>query len=253
MRKSARTKPFVGVALAVVLALTAACGGDSDDSDKKDASKESSAQSSGEPSLEGIPDVVAEVNGEEVTKDEFAATYKLAFQQASQQAQMTGQQPDEDTIKKQTADELVDTELLMQEAEDRDISATDKDVDKRLTGLAKQNQMSSVKQFLATLEKQGTDEDFVRDQVQIQVVIERLIKDETGPIKPTDAQLHKIYDQAVKQQKAAAKQGAPQQKIPPFAKARPQLVQQAKADEQSKTAQSMVKALRKDADITVNL
>ncbi|QIX25154.1 hypothetical protein ncot_00055 [Nocardioides sp. JQ2195] len=254
MSHSKRTKPFLGVVLAATLALTAACGGNSDDSDDK-GSEASSAQGdqSQAPGLEDVPDVVAEVNGEEVTKDEFTATYEMALQQATQQSQMTGEQPDEDAIKKQTADQLVDTELLVQEAENREISATDEDVDKRLEGLAEQNQMGSVDEFLKALEQQGTTEDYAREQIRIQVLIEGLVNDEAGPIKPSDAELRKIYDQAVKQQKAAAQKGGQEQKIPSFAKARPQLVQQAKTTEQGKTARDLVTSLRKDAEITVNL
>lgn len=254
MSYSQRTKPLAGILLAAALAFTAACG-DSDDSGDKSSAEESSAQGaqSQAPGLDDIPDVVAEVNGEEVTKDEFVATYELAYQQATSQAQMTGQQPDEDAIKKQTADELVGTELLVQEAAKREITATDEDVEKRLTGLAEQNQMGSVDEFLEAIEKQGTTEEFAREQIKIQVLVERLVKDEAGSLKPTDAQLHKIYDAAVKQAKAAAAQGGQEQKIPPFAKARPQLVSQAKSDAQAKTAGALVESLRKEGDVTVNL
>lgn len=253
MSHTKRIKPLAGVVLATLLAFTAACS--SEDSDDKSSSEDSSAQGdqSQAPGLDDLPDVVAEVNGEDVTKDEFVATYEMALQQATQQSQMTGEKPDEDAIKKQTADELVDTELLVQEAANRDIAASDKDVEKRLTGLAKQNQLGSVKEFLAALEKQGTTEDFARDQIKIQIVVERLVKDETGPIKPTNAALRKLYGQAVAQAKAAQEQGGQKQEIPPFGKVKSQLVEQAKTNEQGKAARTLVKFLRKDADITVNL
>lgn len=255
MSHSIRTRSFPAALLAVVLAALlalSACGNESDGD--KDSSEQSSEQSSDSGAdLDGVPDVVAEVNGEEVTKDEFAATYEIAMQQAASQSQMTGQQPDEDQVKQQTADELIDTELLMQEAKTRKITADDKDVDKRLASLAKQNQMGSAKEFLANLKKQGTTEEFVREQVKIQVVLERLVKDEAGPVKPTESQLRKIYDQGVKQAKAAAKQSGQKQQIPSFDKARPQLVQQAKSEAQTKTVQTLVDSLRKDAKIELHL
>lgn len=257
MSDSKRNKTVLGVVLAATLALSA-CGGDEKDTDSEGSSGESTAQAEGgqqapEPDLEDIPDVVAEVNGEEVTKDEFVAIYEPQFQQVAMQSQMSGEKPDEEALKQQTADGLVDTELLRQEAETRDISASDKDIDGKLTALAKQNQMGSADEFLAAVEKQGTSEDVVRDQVETQILVERLVADETGAIKPTEAELRKIYDQAVQQQKAAGKQGGQQQAIPPFAKVKPQLVQQAKSDQQNKAAQALVKELRKDADITLNL
>src|SRR5699024_9037126 len=71
-----------------------------------------------EPDLEGMPDIVADVNDGEVTKEDFEATYQQQFQQMAMQAQMSGQNMDEidqDELKEQTADGLVGQELLMQE------------------------------------------------------------------------------------------------------------------------------------------
>ena len=72
-------------------------------------------------------------------------------------------------------------------------------------------------------------------------------------VEPTDRELRKIYDAAVQQQKQAGKTGGEQQKIPPFVKVKPQLAEQAKAENEGKVAQALVEELREDADITINL
>lgn len=259
MNHSKHTKTVLGVSLAAAMLALTACGGDKDPAGKQSSDEptsqeqsEGSQQAPG-PDLEGIPDVVAEVNGQEVTKDEFVAIYEAQFQQAAMQAQAGGQQPDEEALKQQTAEGLVDTELLRQEADERGISASEQDVDDTLTGLAEQNKMASADELLAALEEQGTSEDLVRSQVETQVVVERLVADETGSVAPTERQLRKIYDAAVRQQEQLGQQGGQQQKIPPFAKVRPQLVQQAKADQQGKAAQALVEELRADADITIHV
>lgn len=256
MSQTQRNKSVLGTILvAAILALTA-CGGNDKEAEAKSSEEPSSQESETNeqgPDLTGIPDVVAEVNGEEVTKDEFVAIYEAQFQQAAQEAQMGGTEPDEDALKKLTADNLVDTELLTQEADDRGISATDKDVDDELDGLAKENQLASGKELLAALEKQGTSEELVRSQVETQLVVERLVADEAGDVEPTNGELRKIYDEAVQQQKQAGEQGGQQAKIPPFAKVRPQLVEQAKAENEGKVAQALVDELRKDAEITISL
>ena len=256
--RSKRTRTVLGLVAAGAMLTLSACGGG--DSDSASADKEASASDSpsasadasqgAEPDLEGIPDVVAEVNGEEVTKEEFVPVYESQFQQAAMQSQMSGQAPDEEALKKQTVDNLVDTELLTQEAESRGIEVSDEDVDAELTDLAKQNQMGSAKELLEAVAKNGLTEEQARSQVETQVLVEQLVADEDGDAEPTDKELRALYAQAKQQQAQSGQKG---QKIPPFAEVRSQLVEQAKAEQVGKVAQALVEDLRKDADITINL
>jgi peptidyl-prolyl cis-trans isomerase SurA len=249
-----RTRTVLGLVAATSMLVMSACGGGSSDSsssgssDKGGSASESSSAEAGGPDLSGIPDVVAEVNGEEVTKEEFVPIYEAAFQQAAAQAQTSGQAPDEEALKKQTADDLVSTELLAQEAESRGIEVSDEEVDAELTRLAEQNQMASAEELLAAVEKNGMSEEQARSQVETQVLVEQLVEDEDGGQGPTEKELRAIYAQAKKQ--AAGQKG---QKIPPFDQVRDQIEEQAKTEQVSKVANALVEDLRKDADITINL
>jgi len=258
MSDTKRTTIVLGHVLAAALLTLTACGGGDSESDASGSGEQSSetpsteSQQGPQPDLEGIPEVVAEVNGEEVTREEFVSTYESQFQQASMQAQMGGEQPDEDALKQQVAEGLVDTELLRQEAEERGISVDEQAVEDKLTELAQQNQLDSAQAFLDALEEQGISEDQARSQVETQVLIEGLVADEAGEVEPTEKELRALYAQAKKQQ-AQAGQQAGQQPIPPYAKVKEQLEQQAVAQEQGKVAQQLVDDLREDADITINL
>ena len=261
MTHATRTRTLLGILLAsAVLALSACGGGDDSEKSSEEPTSEASEETPTDadegalqPDLDGIPDVVAVVNGEEVTKDEFVPVYQAQFQQAAMQAQMSGQEPDEDALKEQTANNLVDTELLAQEAEARGIEVTDQDVETELGDLAERNQLDSAEALLAALEEQGTSEDVARTQLETQIRIERLVADEAGSADPSDKELRKIYQRAKTQQEQAAEQGAEQQKIPPFAKVKDQLKEQAKSEQVQKVARSLVDELREDADITLNL
>ena len=251
-----RTRTVLGLVAAASMLVLSACGGGSDSSSsEKDASPSESssasadASASGGPDVSGIPDVVAEVNGEEVTKEEFVPLYQAAFQQAAAQAQTSGEAPDEEALQQQIADDLVSTELLAQEAESRGIEVSDEEVDAELTDLAEQNQMGSAEELLAAVEKNGMTEDQARSQVETQVLVELLVADEDGGQGPTEKELRAIYAQA-KKQAAAGDQG---QKIPPYAQVRDQIEEQAKTEQVSKVANALVEDLRKDADITINL
>ena len=252
--RSTRTRTALGLVAAASMVVLSACGGSGDsssDADDASASESPSASASAEaggPDLTGIPDVVAEVNGEEVTKEEFVPLYQAAFQQAAAQAQTSGQAPDEEQIKQQTADELVSTELLAQEAESRGLEVSDDDIDAELEDLAQQNQMGSADELLAAIEQNGMSEEQARDQVATQVLVEQLVEDEGGSTTPSEKELRAIYAQA--KQQAAGQEG---QQIPPYAQVRDQIAEQARSEQVGKVAQSLIEDLRKDADITINL
>lgn len=237
-----RTRTSLGaLAVAAVLTLSACGGGDGSSADDDTPAATSS---------DGIPDVVAEVNGEEVTKDEFVPIYEAQLEQATTQSQTTGEAPDEEALKQATLDDLVDTELLAQEAEARGIEVTDEDVDAELTSLAEQNGMRTGEELLEAIAQQGMDEEAARAQVETQVLIEQLVEDESGPFEPTEKELRAIYDDAKKQQAQSGQDG---QQIPPFAQVREQILEQARAQETGSVAGALVEDLREAAEITVNL
>ena len=258
--RTTRTRTVLGALAATALLTLSACGGGDSDSASTDQDTSASASPSdssspdasggAEPDLDSIPDVVAEVNGEEVTKDEFVPIYESTFQQAAAQAQAGGEAPDEDALKKQTVDDLVSTELLSQEADARGIEVSDEDIDAELASLAEQNQLGSADELLAAVEKQGVTEEQARSQVETQLMVEALVVDEDGAIKPTDKELRAVYAQAKAQQ---AQSGQTGQKIPPFAEVRDQLEQQATQQQVGQVAGTLVKELRKDAKITISL
>jgi peptidyl-prolyl cis-trans isomerase SurA len=245
-----RTRTVLGLTAAAALLTLSACGGGDDASSAEPKGDATSQSAAAEGDLEGIPDVVAEVNGEEVTKEEFTPIYEAAFQQAAAQAQMGGEEPDEEALRKETADNLVDTELLLQEAESRGLEVSDEAVEAELTSLAEQNGMKTSDELLKAVEAQGVSADQAREQVETQAMVEKLVEDENGPIEPTDKELRKLYAQVKKQQAASGGGG---QKIPPFAQVRDQLAEQASSQETGKVATALVDDLRKDADITINL
>jgi parvulin-like peptidyl-prolyl isomerase len=248
-----RFKKLLAVCLTAPLLTLAACGGsdEGDDAGSSDAASQEQSPDAGaapEPDLEGIPDVVAEVDGVEIGKDEFVAAYEGSFQQQASQAQMSGQPIDQDALKKQTAQGLVSRYLLTAEAADRGIEASESEVDKTLEELAEQNKMSQ-KKFLAALEEQGMSEDEVRSQVESQVEVDGLVADEAGTIKASEAEMRQAYDAAKAQQQSA---GGGQQ-LPPYKKVKDQLAEQVKSQKETAVTQKLEKQLRKKADITIHL
>ncbi|GAB4075090.1 SurA N-terminal domain-containing protein [Barrientosiimonas marina] len=253
---------LAALSLAVVLA---ACG-DDDDSADKDKDKDTSDNNQSEqaskdmpkPNLDDVPDVVAKVNGEKIKKDEFSKTYKGQFQQMAMRAKISGKDLDQDKMKKQTAEGMVGNKLLTQEADNRDYNVSDEEVDDTLKELSKQQRkdFESTDDFVKALEDQGMDKDKIMSQVKKQVQLDKLIDEESGDLEPSKKEVKNAYDQYKKQQKQINKQkGDDKEKtdIKSFDEKKPDLKKRVERQNRQKATQSIVKDLRDDADVTVNL
>ncbi|MGY0694839.1 SurA N-terminal domain-containing protein [Virgibacillus sp. FSP13] len=256
-------KWLLSLSFLLIVFVMAACSDNGDDSaeDKKEESEtqEQASPEDGteakmpEPDLEDIPDVVAEVNGKEISKEEFAATYEGQFQQAAMQAQMSGQEVDQDQLKEQITDGLIGQELVIQEAENSGFDASEDAVNETLDSLVEQNGLESQDDFFAALEKQGMPKEDVMSQVETQVKVNKLIASETGDVDPTKEELQKIYDEYTAQLEQVGEKDGEEQEIPSFDEMKPKLIEQVKSEKESETYQTLVKELQEDADITKNL
>ena len=252
---------LLGLAMSVSVVALAACGSQGDDAKPQESSaaaEQSPGADSGEqgqqgkPNTKDIPKVVAEVNGEKIMKDDFVPLFETQYQQMQMQAQQSGQPVDEKDLKKQTAENLVSTEVLVQEADKRKISVTDKDIDKGLKESAKSGQMSE-KDFLKAMKDQGMDEKKVRSELKNQLKIEGLVEDEYGEFEVSGEEIGQAYEQAKAQQEQMAQQGGQQQEMPSLDEMRPQLKEQVKSQKTDEVTQKFAKKLRKQADVTLHL
>ncbi|MGZ1490098.1 SurA N-terminal domain-containing protein [Brevibacterium sediminis] len=255
---------LLGLAMSVSVVALAACGGQGDEAKPKESSAAAeqspgadSAQDQqgqqGKPNTKDIPKVVAEVNGEKILKDDFVPLFETQYQQMQMQAQQSGQPVDEKSLKKQTVENLVSTEVLVQEADKRKIDVSDKDIDKGLKESAKSGQMSE-KDFLKAMKDQGMDEENVRSELKNQLKIEGLVEDEYGEFEVSGEEIGQAYEQAKSQQEQMAQQGGQgQQEMPPIEDMRPQLKEQVKNQKSQEATQKYAKKLRKQADVTIHL
>lgn len=250
-----RVKKMLTAALVVSVVGLTACSSEEEPRDDQGASAteaEPAEEESSEPSgadLDDVPDVVAEVNGEEIGRDEFVSTYEAQLQQQTAQAQASGQEVDEDALRLQVADNLVGTLLLTQAADERGFDASDQQVARTLQELAASSGLGSGDELVAALADQGLSEEDVLDQVETQVKVDQLVAAEAGDLEPTQAELREAYDAAVAQQEQAGG-GA---EVPPFQEVRPQVVEQVRAQRTAEATQTLVDQLREEGDVTINL
>lgn len=239
------------------LLLLGACSGDEEAAEEKSSTEETAHESGAaaeqpempEPDLEDVPEVVAEVNGTEIEKGEFEEAYNMQFQQMAMMSQMTGEELNQDDLKKQVADGLVSQELLIQEADNRELDVTEEDTSGVLDQLVEQNGMESQDDLFAAFEEQGMPKDEVMSQVDMQVKIDKLIAEEAGDIEPSKEEMQEIYDQQVAQMEQMETEEEP----PSFEEMEPQLKEQVVMQKEGEAAQSLVADLKESADVTVHL
>jgi peptidyl-prolyl cis-trans isomerase SurA len=265
-------RTLAAVSLTAVVALSACTGGgqgaDESGSGNQGGNQQSSASDAGglqsqqdqsQPDLSDVPDPVAEVDGSKITKDEFTKTYESQYQQAAMSQQSGGQAPDEDSLKKQVADQLVDNRLLTQAADDAGIKASDEDIDETLDEIAQQNGMSSGDDVIKALKEQGSSEKEVRKDAASQFELTTYIDKKAKISDPSEKELKKQYEQLKQQSQQSGQAGTSDaggdasSQVPSYDEVKDQLAQQSKSQEEGQAATKIAEQLRKDADVTINL
>lgn len=248
-------RPLAALSVAAVVAL-AGCTSETDENPGSSPSAEATSESGAgapEADLEDVPDVVAEVNGEKVEREEFVTSYESQLQQAAMSQQTTGEEIDQDALKQQVVEQLVGNRLLTQAADQAGIEATDEDVQATLDGIAAQNGLQSADEVIAALGEQGISEDEVRADAASQFQVNAYIEAEADIEEPTEDELREQYDAIVEQMESQGGEGASQAEIPPFEDVRDQLAQQATSEQQSAAVDGIVSTLRDEGDVTIHL
>jgi len=249
-------KLLLSIAAVAAAFSLAACGADGDDADTDDAaqSQEQGEQAMPEPELDDIPDVVAVVNGEEISGESFSENYESQYQQLTMQAQMTGEEPDQEELKSQALDMMINSELLVAKAEDEGFSASEDDIDEYLDSMAEENGLESADALQEEFEAQGLSEDRVREDIQKEVLIEQVIDTIDIP-EPSDDELQEIYDMQVEQLEAMNEQVEEDQaqEVPSFEELEPELEEQAVAQKENEAVTELLEDLREDADIETHI
>lgn len=247
-----RTKVAVATA-AVLLALVGCSSGDDDATDPtgentspgtEETAPEGAAPTPPEPDLEGVPDVIAEVNGVEVTREDFEQVYELQLEQAFMQSQMSGQPVDQDALKQQTAEGLVEIELLLAEAEARSIAPSEEEIDAVAQEIATSRGLATAEELFTALEEEGLPREELEEQLVQQTALDQLAADEAGEYTPSEEEARALYDEA-------AAQGGDE--LPEFEEVRPQIEAQLAQEHENEAVLGLVTQLRESAEITYHL
>lgn len=246
------------ITAAATMSLVAACGDDNTEEAQEETAGEDIAggqpEEMPEPDLEGVPDVVAEVEEEEITKVEFEQVYTSHFEQAAMMQQMSGEEVDEDELKQEVVEGMISNELLLQEADERGIEASEEDVDQLIAQLTEANGMESEQEFLDAMNvSSGMSEEDVRNELTKEVKIQQLISEEAGDVEPTEEEMQEAYDEQIAAREEAESEDGEETEAPEYEEVKPQIEEHLIREKESDVQQTLIEELREEADVTVHI
>jgi peptidyl-prolyl cis-trans isomerase C len=138
-----------------------------------------------------LPDVLARVNGEAVTKAEFDRLIKN-LEVSANQSIPAGRR---DEVLRKALDQLVTYTVLTQETRARRVTITDADIDGQIKQM--QSQFPSEQEFKKALAARGMTLERLRSDARIDLGINKMMEAETSTQPPpTDAQVREFYDKS---------------------------------------------------------
>jgi peptidyl-prolyl cis-trans isomerase C len=136
-----------------------------------------------------LPDVLARVNGQAVTKADFDRLVKNMEMSAGQPIPADRR----DEILRKALDQLVTYTVLSQETRNRKVAVTDAEIDANLKQM--QSQFPNEAEFKKALEARGMSLDRLKSDARVDMSITKMMDAEVASqAAPTDAQVREFYD-----------------------------------------------------------
>lgn len=189
------------------------------------------------------PDVVATVNGEDVTAEELQQSIASVQQNALQQ----GMNPDDPEaaaqIEEQALTVLLNTTLLVQAAQNADIAVSEEQIDEQINQL--EAQFGSPEALEEQAQALGMTMEDLRNDIREQVAVDTLIQqsEEYAAVEVTTEEVQEVYD-------TLTQQG---QELPAFAEVEADIEAQLRAQKEQQAIVALIDRLREEAQIEVNI
>lgn len=171
--------------LAVAL-LLAACGGD-DEEEVADPGVEMEVPTISEEERLDEDEVVVTVNDEDV----LGLTYNLVYSQLKLHAVQTGQELSDDEIQEMTIDSLIDRQLLMQQANEEGLLATEDEAKEELAQIKEENEEG----LETLLEQYQITEALFEHQLVFELTMGDYLEEKID-VEVTNDEVEEVYEEA---------------------------------------------------------
>jgi peptidyl-prolyl cis-trans isomerase C len=137
-----------------------------------------------------LPPVVARVNGDSITKEDFERAIKNLEVRAGQPVPAERR----NEVYRGVLDQLIGYKLLAQEATARKVTITDAEVDGGVSRI--QSQFPNEEAFKKAIADQGLTLEKLKEQTRVEMVVNKVLQTEVEPkISVTDQQISEFYEQ----------------------------------------------------------
>ena len=187
---------------------------------------------------EGDPDeVVATINGTELTRAEFNRIRQQVMQTAQQQGLDLNDPNIVQQVNDQAMETLVNTELIRQAAVAAGITVTDQEVDARFAEVV--DSVGGPEALAESLEQLGLTEESLRSDVEQELIVQGYLEQSVdAEFSASEEEVQAFYDQ----------QGGAEQ-LPPLDEVRDQIEQQLVMLQEQEVIDGLLQELRAEAEI----
>ncbi|WP_404451098.1 SurA N-terminal domain-containing protein [Virgibacillus necropolis] len=236
-------KKMIMLVLALSLAtVLAACGDDSASDKNADKNNDKKSEETAQPAKKEVEitdkekvdndKVVTKINGQEIKGKKYNASYAQTKMLMSQYGQDVS---DLKNVKKQALNVIVQQELLKQDAKEKGIEVSEKEVQKEFETIKK----NKADQLAAVLEKLHLTEASYKKQLAFEITLSKYMKQEIKATEVSDKEVQAYYDKLKEQSKD----------IPKLDEMKKQIKGQLEQQKQQKQLQAKIEKLKKNAEI----
>lgn len=145
-----------------------------------------------------LPDVVARVNGQAISKAQLLSEARGAFLQLRQMGQAPAAV--DEAFFRQVLDQLIAGTLIDEEAKAVGVAATEEEIEQNFEKAKAQH--ASEEEFKKSLEEQLTNEDVLRQDLRLEISRRKYLERSIGPsLEISDAEVQAAYEQNVESMK----------------------------------------------------
>ncbi len=229
------------ISVLAALAVTA-CSGDEEAKKKDNEAAQEQSEEKTEPAKRDKDATVAVVNGEEIKQEELDGRIEqvaLAYEQQGMELDKKKNSDMYKQVEKQALNQLVDSKLLLQAANESGIEADEKKVNKSMEDI----KANLGENYEKTLKKYNLTEKELKEQVAAEMKIQTYISKNTEEVTVTDEEAKKVYDE----------QAGKQEGMPPFEEVKDSLKAQLVQQKQNEQTTLLVEKLRKKGEVEIKI